>query len=71
MQTALRACEDVISDIESHVTNVAPKRGNGQMGLGLVSKVRNRWDEKIIQDYERMLGTQFQTFDLFTRLLSL
>jgi hypothetical protein len=68
MRTTLRDCEDVISDIEDHVRRVAPKRGDGST---LIENIKLRWNERAIQDYERMLGVQFQTFDLFTRLLSL
>jgi len=67
MQLSLQSCTGIITDIDEHVNRVMLPTG----GVGAIGKARHHWDGKTIQEYERMLATQFQAFDLLIRLLTL
>lgn len=68
MQSALIACNEVVTEIEDHVRRITPPDGGR---LGVADTIRALWNERTVQDYIRMVTTQFQAFNLFIQLLAL
>ena len=77
LRSALSACEEILAEMRAHVSRVVPlvpsggQNGEASVRAPLLETLRMLWNERVIQDYERMLNNQVGAFTLFTQLAQL
>lgn len=77
LKPALSACEEIVVDMQGLLARIVPlvtgqaEDKEPHARAARLGTVRLLWNERVIQEYERMLGNQVSAFTLFIQLMQL